>query len=68
MSELLHEIDAFVDRMNVHKKNGPISDELKKITISFLAELLKVIVSLSTFMEANIAGGPVFSVSPLPIH
>ncbi|EIM86386.1 uncharacterized protein STEHIDRAFT_110908 [Stereum hirsutum FP-91666 SS1] len=54
MLELLHEIGAFVDRMNVHK-NNPISDEIKKIILSFLSELLKAIVALSTFMEANIA-------------
>lgn len=58
MLELLREIGAFVDRMNVYKKDDTISDEIKKIIVTFLAELLKAIISLSTFMEANTTGAP----------
>lgn len=56
MLDLFHAIKESLSRMKVHRSTHPISDELKNVIVSFLAELLKVIVLLSKFMKTNTSG------------
>lgn len=70
MLELLQEIGAFVDRMGVHSRTSHVEHELHEIIVSFLAESLKAIVSLSSLMESKTTGAPISarSISPLLNH